>query len=232
MVDKKKLLYPQPDIDERLSTAHTHQNIDFLNKLKDEEALEDIVSTFSASIDLSNVSVNVWKKALNSARSTILDAKSDNQLYGLCNGQWKVITDIKANANIVSDSLKITKNTNSTSIDLTADTISKLNSISGKMNKISNPSSNTNKLLYCGSDGDAIASPISYTDVLTTNSTISKLDDCKDNKAPVAASVVYQLASDLGLIGSTSGASLMSRLTALEEWKTTMDNKTFVTIET
>lgn len=227
MAETKKLMYPKIQVDDRLSAAHSHTNKNFLDKLKDEEALKAITNTFSASIDLSNVSKTTLDNALKNSSYGMRDATCDNRIYGRRNGSWVEITDIKGAADINSDTLTITKNSSSTTINLSDDTKQKLDSITDKMNVVT--SGVADNLLCCsGTTGQAKCSSININNLLTKSSVKRSLEN--DSNNPVAASVVYKLASDLGLLGDTTGKSLVSRIAELEKWKEDMDNKTFVTI--
>lgn len=185
----KKLAYPQLDVDERLSKAHNHINMNELDSIS-ADTIETIRN--AALKDLTNVTIDTFSQKMKSTGLAFIDTPSDGKNYVRSHGSWVLLSDAQAFPNITSTSLSITgSKTASITVNLKTSDINSLSSIVDKLDKLS--TTKQNEVVVSGNNGSVRSSGIDINSVVTA----SKLINDVTNNASTTAAMSAKAGNDI-----------------------------------
>lgn len=199
----KKLSYPAygtGGVDPRLGMAHTHANMEALDKITS-DTLDDIAN--AAVKDLSNVSMDDFNAKLSNSDCKAVLEVGDSYYYVRTKGGWVRLSVAQEFPSIVSgDSSALTIKTENggrkVTIQLTNDFVTKINSVVNKMDKLS--SSKNGNLVAADGTGNVKDTGISTSSLLLASDLVtdaSQVDPATSDKKPLSASAGNKLYKQL-----------------------------------
>ena len=199
----KQLRYNASSIDDRLGKAHTHNNIEGLQSLTQDDFKNIKEIKDKLNIDMSNADLIALANAVKKSGVGFVDVDDPNskdKTYARKNGTW---VDITAQLDPVigkgDNNVEVSNLTNTISVKLSQDVVDKLNSIATKIDAILNPVADN--IPSIKSDGTLYDSGIYKNDIVLKSTLVDDYLSQSKETAPssYALNKVYNTA--LGILG-------------------------------